>query len=388
MLLSTVCFAQEEDEPVAASPKINLPNIPGFLTLKCDFHMHTAYSDGHVWPSFRVAEAARAGLDAISMTEHIDAEIHAGDVVRNRERAFAIAGEFAEKKKYDVLLIKGAEISPRVPPYHNNALFLQDIDKMPYPYMKETRKVFVMKDNITKDELMAPFLEAQRQGAFTVYNHPNYKWWDGTHKDVFTSLHKELLEKGIMKGVEVVNGQRYNVFAHHIAEKYNLTMIAGSDAHEAVIPAGSNAHRPMTLVFAKERSVESIKEAMLSGRTAVYTRDFVIGRQSELADFFKSALTIVARKVPGKFKEGKISVRITNNSDIPYQVIIRAPYILDNLPLNLVTIPANGSSNILMEPVWEYPEQLNLGFKVINLLVGVEKSLETEVIVPLQEVKK
>lgn len=246
---STICLAQDEDEPQAKRPKINLPNIPGYLTLKCDFHMHTVYSDGHVWPSFRVSEAARAGLDAISMTEHIDAERHADEIVRNREHAYQIGVDWAKQKKYDVLLIKGAEISPRVPPYHNNALFLQDIDKLPYPYMKETKNTFVMKDNIKKEDLMAPFLEAQRQGAFTVYNHPNYSWWDGTHKDVFTPFHQELIDKGIMKGVEVVNGQTYNIFAHQIAEKYNLTMVAGSDAHEAINTSG--AHRPMTLVFAK-----------------------------------------------------------------------------------------------------------------------------------------
>ena len=51
---------------------ILLPDIPGYKTLKCDFHMHTVFSDGHVWPSFRVNEALRDGLDAISITEHTD----------------------------------------------------------------------------------------------------------------------------------------------------------------------------------------------------------------------------------------------------------------------------------------------------------------------------
>jgi len=36
--------------------------------------MHTVFSDGHVWPSFRVNEAIRDGLDVISLTEHIDYE--------------------------------------------------------------------------------------------------------------------------------------------------------------------------------------------------------------------------------------------------------------------------------------------------------------------------
>lgn len=126
---------------------------------------------------------------------------------------------------------------------------------------------------------------------------------------------------------------------------------------------------------------------MLARRTAVYTRDYVIGRQPELEPFFKSSVTITAKKVAGKANEGKIAVKIFNNSDIPYQVYLRSPYPVINTPLNLITIPANGSSNVLLEPVWDYPQQLKLSFKVVNLLVGVDKSLETEIEVPLQEGK-
>ena len=33
-----------------AKHKINIPDILGYKTLKCDFHMHTVFSDGMVWP--------------------------------------------------------------------------------------------------------------------------------------------------------------------------------------------------------------------------------------------------------------------------------------------------------------------------------------------------
>lgn len=32
---------------------IRVPDIPGYTTLKCDFHIHSAYSDGSVWPDVR-----------------------------------------------------------------------------------------------------------------------------------------------------------------------------------------------------------------------------------------------------------------------------------------------------------------------------------------------
>ncbi|MCX6329637.1 MAG: hypothetical protein NTZ85_09025, partial [Bacteroidia bacterium] len=52
--------------------EILLPNIPGYLTLKCDFHLHTVFSDGVVWPTVRVNEAWEDGLDAIAITDHIE----------------------------------------------------------------------------------------------------------------------------------------------------------------------------------------------------------------------------------------------------------------------------------------------------------------------------
>ena len=51
---------------------IEFPNIPGYLTLKCDLHMHTVFSDGSVWPDIRVEEAVKDGLDAIATTEHFE----------------------------------------------------------------------------------------------------------------------------------------------------------------------------------------------------------------------------------------------------------------------------------------------------------------------------
>ena len=44
--------------------EIRFPDILGYKTLNCDFHMHTVFSDGSVWPTVRVDEAWREGLTA------------------------------------------------------------------------------------------------------------------------------------------------------------------------------------------------------------------------------------------------------------------------------------------------------------------------------------
>jgi 3',5'-nucleoside bisphosphate phosphatase len=51
---------------------VYVPDLPGYVTLKCDFHMHTVFSDGDVWPTVRIDEALRDGLDAIAITDHLE----------------------------------------------------------------------------------------------------------------------------------------------------------------------------------------------------------------------------------------------------------------------------------------------------------------------------
>ena len=61
-------------ERVKARQEITLPMIDGYQLLKCDFHMHTIFSDGIVWPTLRVQEAWEEGLDAIAITDHIEGQ--------------------------------------------------------------------------------------------------------------------------------------------------------------------------------------------------------------------------------------------------------------------------------------------------------------------------
>lgn len=33
--------------------EIQVPDLDGYTTLKCDFHMHSVFSDGLVWPDLK-----------------------------------------------------------------------------------------------------------------------------------------------------------------------------------------------------------------------------------------------------------------------------------------------------------------------------------------------
>ena len=58
------------------SRHIDFPDTGKYLTLVVDLHTHSVFSDGHVWPNVRVAEALLDGLDAVAITEHLEYQPH------------------------------------------------------------------------------------------------------------------------------------------------------------------------------------------------------------------------------------------------------------------------------------------------------------------------
>src|SRR6185436_16962013 len=115
----------QADHSYKMARSLKFPDIPGYKTLKCDFHQYTVFSDGSVWPDIRVQEALMDGLDAISLTEHLEYQPHKDDIPHpDRNRSYNIAVE--EAKNHDLIIVKGSEITRKMPPGHNNAIFLSD----------------------------------------------------------------------------------------------------------------------------------------------------------------------------------------------------------------------------------------------------------------------
>ena len=92
LLFSIVVFSQDHSH--ALGRKLKFPDVPGYKTLKCDFHQHTVFSDGSVWPDIRVMEALMDDLDAISLTEHLEYQPHKDDIPHpDINRSYNIAVE-------------------------------------------------------------------------------------------------------------------------------------------------------------------------------------------------------------------------------------------------------------------------------------------------------
>lgn len=274
--------------------EIQVPDLDGYVTLKCDFHMHTVFSDGLVWPTVRVDEAYREGLDAIALTEHIEYLPHKKDIVADHNRSFELCRKKADE--LGILLIKGSEITRPMAPGHFNAIFLTDSNPLEQEDYKDA------------------FGEAKKQGAFIFWNHPG---WDRQQPDstLWWPEHTELYSNGCMHGIEVANGALYMPEAIQWCIDKNLTMIGTSDIHQPIqtdYDFSKGEHRTMTLVFAKERSQKGIREALDNHRTVVYYRDRLIGREELLRPFFEKS--VIVDEV--KRTEKSVVLSVTNTTDL------------------------------------------------------------------------
>ena len=277
--------------------KISFPDIKGYKTLSCDLHTHTVFSDGSVWPSIRVAEANKDGLDAIAVTEHIEYQSYKEDIPHpDRNRSYDLTKKYS--KGSNLMVIAGTEITKKMPPGHANAIFVKDVNK------------------IMNDDYMKSYEAARKQGAFTFWNHPH---WIGQRKDasvkVFDEV-EELINKRLLHGIEVTNERTYSDQAIQAALDHDLTMIGTSDVHDLVdwdykIPEGG--HRPVTLVFSKRKNLKDLKRSLFQGRTVVWYNNILIGKNEWMTPLINASLTIDS---VGFYKNYELGiVKIRNHSD-------------------------------------------------------------------------
>ena len=108
-----------------------------------------------------------------------------------------------------------------------------------------------------------------------------------------------LIKEKLLDGIEVANDQSFYDEALQIALDNNLTMMGNSDIHKLIdwdfgVPKGG--HRPLTLVFAKEKTAAAIKEALVGRRTVVYYKNFLAGRDEFLTPLIQQSLIINSAK--------------------------------------------------------------------------------------------
>lgn len=277
---------------------IHTGEISGYVTLKCDFHTHTVFSDGEVWPAFRIREAMNDGLDVLAITDHLEYHPYKDYFAEDDNAAFRVAKNRADRN--NLLLIRGTEITREMPPGHFNALFLND-------------------STVFEDTTFMKVMEkAINQGAFILWNHPG---WKGQQPDGVArkyEIHEKLIHDGWVHGVEIYNDSEFYPEVMAWCLQDDLTMIGNSDVHGSTAEVASSRgydHRVMTLVFAKDRSIKALKDALFAGRTLVWYGDTIAGNLDMAEPFVKSSLK---RSSVHHETNKHLYYRIENPTDIPF----------------------------------------------------------------------
>ena len=273
-----------------------VPDIPGFKTLKCDFHLHTVFSDAEVWPVTRVTEAWRDGLDAISITDHSDYNPHKDDVKLDLARVQELARPAAEG--LGILLIPGIEVAEN--DIHCNALFITDPSAL------------------RGAKLIAALQKARAQDAFVFWNHPGWK-----QAAEWFPLIADAYGQKLIQGVELVNGDSFYPEAYPWVEEKKLTIMADSDAHEPIAPAQPGEVRPITLVFARAADSAGVREALCARRTAAWMGGEVWGEESVLKMLWEGAVKVAITDKKLTSDTRTVILRLQNDSAIPFRLSIR-----------------------------------------------------------------
>ncbi len=358
LLISGTCYGQTRVRELR-----EFPDILGYETLLCDFHMHTVFSDGLVWPSVRPEEAWREGLDAIAITDHLEYRPHTDDMRGDPNRSFEIASE--RGAELNITVLHGAEITRSMPPGHANALFIENGNLL-----------------LTED-WTAAWQAAADQEAFLIWNHPGM-WMPGDSA-VWFPEHEDLYQRGWLQGIEIVNGWNYYPEAHALALEKGLTILANSDIHEPVSmevnPADRSLekrHRPLTLVLAKENSPKAIRNALENRRTLVYSGTRLMGEERYLLPFFMKSVSLDRNNLE-LIGEKRSFVQVTNHSEVSYRLVrIQGEEGL-NTPDSLF-LPARSTTLLSLQATGteDGSNTYNLQYRVENCLVGPGESMPVQ----------
>lgn len=321
---------------------LRVPELPGYVTLKCDFHIHTVFSDGNVWPIVRVGEAWRDGLDAIAITDHMEYQPKKQYIPTDHSAAWKIVS--ATAADYNIILVKGTEFTRKMPPGHLNALFISE------------------PDSLVKDDFLKAVEAAIAQGAFIEWNHPGWKSQQPDGIPRMYPIHEELIARGWLHGIEYYNDVEFYPLVMDMCRDNKLAVMGNSDIHGVIseqFAAPEYPHRPMTLVFAKERTHDSLKEAMFARRTAVWYGDNLAAFEEIAAPLFRSVITAGS---PFKDDGRYIWFELSNSSDIPMKLSggpAGAPATLKVPAQGMVVVKAE--RKFLTEPITYHADNIITG---------------------------
>ena len=374
----TVCMAGLAIAAVAGAQEraIEFPDVDGYRTFSVDLHTHSVFSDGMVWPIIRMQESERDGLTLMAVTEHLEYQPRQEDIPHpDRNRSYIVASEYAAEAESDVIVVNGAEITRSMPPGHVNAVFIEDANALlveigDADYMTRLRPSTPEEQAASEREAQRAIEAANEQNGFVFWNHPNWPRQrpDGVAK--LTDMHRQLIADGLLHGIEVANGDFYSAESLQIALDNDLAILGVSDVHYLIdwdYMPHAGGHRTVTLVFAEERTAESIKEALHANRTVAWLGNWLIGREDALMPLLEASLQLT--KVERSAGDELIDIRLSNMSDAAFDLRVTSGHRFNGPPSTMRVEP---HSDIDLAISGEARTSFEMAFEVLNAITAPE----------------
>ncbi len=350
---------------------IEFPDTAEYQTLVVDLHTHTVFSDGHVWPNIRMAEAIMDGLDAIAVTEHAEYQPHLADIPhpdRNRSYEEAVA---SLPEGSELIVIAGSEITRVGPVGHMNAVFIDDANRLlqvgdpPEPF--DAGEYYRMAGEWPAQEAVNA---ANDQGGFVFWNH-SWSIFDDS-KTVMNDFHRTNAANGKLHGIEVANGRTYSAESFQIALDFDLALIGVSDVHNLIdwdYKPHEGGHRPVNLVFAEGKTSAAIREALFAKRTVVWWKNLLLGRERDLAPLLDASLQVDSASYRGPSKV--LDVKLVNSSDATFLLEQTSSYTLVS-DHDVIEVAPHAETNLRVR-TGDQLDEVTLEFDVLNALTAPEQ---------------
>ena len=137
-------------------------------------------------------------------------------------------------------------------------------------------------------------------------------------------------------------------------------------------------HRTVTLIFAKERTKPAIRDALFNGRTVVWFKDILIGKEKNLVPLLESMISIESLG----YREGTqmdvnqetsiLTVSIRNKSSAELKIQNQSAFSFIK-HTNLIVLPSEGEMELQVKTLKQL-EDIKLDFLVLNALIEPDKN--------------
>ena len=153
---------------------------------------------------------------------------------------------------------------------HYNALFIEDAN------------------TIYDADPIVSIKNAREQGAIIVQNHPG---WRRKNLEVL-EFEQKVYDQDLIDGVEIMNGSEFYPTVIDRALEKEMFMAANTDIHGTTARDYTSVGqlRDMTLILAKDKSLDSVKEALKARRTLAYAYGSIAGEEQLVRDFFNACI--------------------------------------------------------------------------------------------------